>query len=219
MRMRGQAMVECIVVFPVLILLAAGIVQAGLLYHAQATLDNATLRAARAGAVAHGAYASLRDGLARGLAPMFATKTGQAAAQRALDAAAIEVGDSALTSVSIVNPTEDAFRDFARRDDYVGKTTLEIPNDTLMYRDPRPGSRSGMSIQDANLLKIRVTYCYDMVVPAINQVFYQAVRLLDGRSENRCVAHAKPTGQWRFPLTSEATVRMQTPFRLDAPAG
>ena len=61
----------------------------------------------------------------------------------------------------------------------------EIPNDHLMYRVANGG---GMSIQDANLLKIRVTYCVKLVVPFVDRIIYgvtagiQGVRQLTNES-------------------------------------
>ncbi|MEJ2407193.1 MAG: hypothetical protein P8171_23495, partial [Candidatus Thiodiazotropha sp.] len=44
----------------------------------------------------------------------------------------------------------------------------ELPNDTLMYR---PADKvDGATIQDANLLKIRVQYCYKLMVPLVNRI-------------------------------------------------
>ena len=44
-----------------------------------------------------------------------------------------------------------------------------IPSDNLMYRDPSPSS-GGFNIQDANLLKIKVQYCYELIVPMVNKI-------------------------------------------------
>ena len=42
-----------------------------------------------------------------------------------------------------------------------------------MYRDSVAGPLSGLSIQDSNLLKLRVTYCYPMVVPIVGRTVRQ----------------------------------------------
>jgi Flp pilus assembly protein TadG len=70
----GQSMTEFLIIFPMLILLVFGIIQFALIYQARATLNNATLLAARAGAVNNGSNSSMRTALASGLAPLFATQ-------------------------------------------------------------------------------------------------------------------------------------------------
>ncbi len=53
-----------------------------------------------------------------------------------------------------------------------------IPNDNLMYRDPTvvASGPSGQSIQDANLLKIHVGYCYKLIIPFINRMVWAMQR-------------------------------------------
>jgi hypothetical protein len=121
-----------------------------------------------------------------------------------------------------------------------GAYEVEIPNDTLMYRsastDPKA---SGVNIQDANLLKIRVHYCYDMYVPLANKAIYYATNIIGGIGAGGILANEPgneiefPYGQpqnpdflckvkladgmaanrWPIPLESEVIVRMQSPFR------
>jgi hypothetical protein len=103
----------------------------------------------------------------------------------------------------------------------------EIPNDNLMYRSTSI-SGGGMNIQDANLLKVRVTYCYRMAVPILNKLIYNLVidppmtpvvgtTAADMLASEGGGSISKPcTGlvdEYRIPITSEAVVRMQTPFR------
>ena len=87
------------------------------------------------------------------------------------------------------------------------ETENEIPNDHLMYRVANDGE--GMSIQDANLLKIRVTYCVKLVVPFVDRIIYgvtagiQGVRQLTNESfagtaetnGNHCTAINQKFGQ------------------------
>src|SRR5262249_26608619 len=136
------------------------------------------------------------------------------------------------------------FEDFARSRFYPaeGVRYHEIPNDTLMYRNPAPGSHSGVGIQDANLLKIRVHYCYDMYVPLVNKVLYYAVNIIGNvapngvfarepadassdpygaprRPDPMCrsrLADGIETGRWPLALESEAIVRVQSSYRADA---
>jgi hypothetical protein len=125
-----------------------------------------------------------------------------------------------------------------------GLTYTEIPNDSLMYRDPSipPAATSGVNIQDANLLKIHVHYCYSMYVPLANKVIYYATNVIGSigtggiltrepanldqdpygarkNGDGLCKTQLKDgieTGHWPISLDSEAIVRMQSPFRLSA---
>ena len=135
-----------------------------------------------------------------------------------------------LAKIEIVNPTAGALGGFGG----------EIPNDNLMYRDPAI-LKGGMNVQDANLLKVRVTYCVRLVVPIVkNMIFGFAVappsapatidstyaggaiaapELLKvaapGTSSGLCYdndAGSNPVF-YRIPVTAEAVVRMQTPFK------
>jgi hypothetical protein len=239
---QGQAISEFIVIAPLLLFFCFATVQFVLLYQAKATLDVATLEAARAGAVSHGSMAAMRDGLARGLAPLHARHADGAGVQAALQRAQTDA--ARFSSITVVNPTLEMNSDFARPRFYPaeGVSYVEIPNDTLMYRNPSPGARSRVGIQDANLLKIRVHYCYDMVVPLVNKVLYYAVNVIGNLAPNGVfsrepadaegdafgaprrpdalcrtpLADGIETSRWPLALESEAIVRMQSPWRAEA---
>jgi hypothetical protein len=241
----GQSMTEFLVIAPLLLFFCLAIVQFVLLYQAKSTLDVATLEAAREGAVNHGSKRAMQNGLARGLAPLYARHADadgvEAAAQRAQFDAANH------SSIEIVSPTPAMTRDFARPRYYPdeGLSHVEIPNDTLIYRNTIPGPQSGVDIRDANLLKIRVHYCYEMFVPLVNKVLYYAVNVIGNAAANGiltrepadagndpygaprnpdalCVvklADGIEAGHWPIALEAEAIVRMQSPFRGDAVDG
>jgi len=240
----GQSMVEFIVIAPLLLFVCFGTLQFVLLYQAKSTLDVAVLEAAREGAVNHGSMQAMRSGLARGLAPIYAR---QASAEGAAAALAKAQADASNFSViTVLNPTRAAISDYARPRYYPdeGVTYTEIPNDSLMYRDPSISTASGsrMNIQDANILKIHVHYCYDMYVPLVNKVIYYAANVIGPigtggiltreparpdidpygfpkNGDSLCkvkLADGIKTGRWPISLDSEAIVRMQSPVRASA---
>jgi len=223
---RGQSAVEFIIALPVLLLLCLGLIQFGLLYQAKSTVNYATLMAARAGAVQNGQKAAMLNGFGRGIAPLFAHSTGIATQQTAVFAATVEARNPGITKLTVINPTGAALTDFGQSRYYAGKNVREIPNDTLMYRNTRSGASSGLSIQDANLLKISVTYCYDLYVPFINRVIFYLVNGVSNiystgttggfgvpTKMNSCYGYSSVSGGFRIPIESEAIVRMQSPFR------
>ncbi|OUL97480.1 TadE family protein [Paraburkholderia hospita] len=241
-RMTGQGMTEFLVVAPLLLFFGFVTVQFVLLYQAKSTLDVAVLEAAREGAVNHGSMDVMQAGLARGLAPLYARTADATGVQSALLAARRAVGEAA--SIEIVSPTAAMMRDFARPRFYPveGVTHDEIPNDMLMYRDTTHGAESDVNVQDANLLKLRVHYCFDLIVPVANKVLYYATNVIGDlaangvfsrepadanvdaygspkRPDSLCrttLADGLQSQRWPVALESEAIVRMQSPFRIDA---
>jgi hypothetical protein len=112
--------------------------------------------------------------------------------------------------IAIINPTKEAFDDFGENVKVSNKTIKEIPNDHLRFRERAVGKSSAVNIQDANLLKIEVTYGYKMVVPLINRLTAAALKKLD--PVNTAYYSADPP---RLPIKSVALVRMHTPARMD----
>jgi len=98
-----------------------------------------------------------------------------------------------------------------------------------------------MNVQDANLLKVRVTYCVRLVVPIVKNMIFSfavappsAAAAIDstysggsisaadllktptaGTSTSLCYDNDAATNPvlYRIPVTAEAVVRMQTPFK------
>ncbi len=171
----GQAMVEFVIIIPVLLLLIFGAIQIAFIYSAKTTLNYATFQAARLGATNHASYSAMRRGLVRGMAPLFTNNARANDIQDDIDAG-IDSGGARRDAVSEVdtytriiriNPTE-AMLDIAGFGRVTDDGNVGIPNDHLMYRPD--WQVEGVSIQDANLLKIRVQYCYKLMVPIVNKI-------------------------------------------------
>jgi len=172
---RGQSIVEYIIIFPVLLILILGAMQFALIYQAKFTLNYAAFMGARQGALKNAKLTPIKDGVAAAMAPLFMRWNGSGAPglgdlTKARIISTIEVFNPLTTKVEIISPTKAAHTQLA------GGGT-EIPNDNLMYRS---GSGDGMSIQDANLLKVRVTYCIKLVVPFVNRMIYSLVNGIQG---------------------------------------
>jgi hypothetical protein len=175
--MAGQSMTEFLIIFPLLIMLVFGIIQFALIYQARATLNHATLLAARAGALHNGNKLEMRKALAKGLVPLFAKEPDMVSYGNALLLDATPEVMSNMTEISVLNPTRAALADFGRaRIDNVGGR--ELPSDTLSYRNSNPGASSGISVQDANLLHLRVSYCFRLVVPVMSRVIHAGANAL-----------------------------------------
>lgn len=182
----GQAMTEFVIVIPVLVLLIFGAIQIAFIYSAKITLNYATFQAARVGANEHGTYSALRRGLVRGLAPLFTSSS-------KLDSlsADIKEGVSSTTRRSAVSEVDNYVRIIRLSPSAASLAPsgfgvenalgyFELPNDNLMYRPS--DLHQGVSLQDANLLKIRVQYCYKLMVPIVNKVVGSLAELRNNRN-------------------------------------
>lgn len=205
---RGASMVEFLLVAPVLVFLGMGIVQMGLAYHARNVLDYATFEAARTGAVHQADIEEMRKELAYRLGAIFRGDGSGASVRSAVQNAIVAVNDPVRTQIKIINPTAAAFNDFGVPDPVTGETVL--PNSHLQHRSTDVGVQSGVTLQDANLLKIEVTHGYelkfpwfDVKLPGVDLVLKEVMSIAD--PEN---APFYLRGQ--IPMSTVATVRMQS---------
>jgi hypothetical protein len=200
MPQRGQSLTEFLVAIFGFGLLLLALLQGILLYRAKTTVDYAAMEAARAGAL-HGVdKGQMQKGLARGLTPLYATATaspsitGTAEAYAKAYAAVLAFG-----SIQVLSPTTSSFDDF-KEQQYDG--TMALPNDTLNFRPTTVGSRGGLNVQDANILKIQVSFKYPLIVPIID-------RVLGTRDLARSVTDGHTV--YSMPIVASAMVRMQSP--------
>ncbi len=210
-RMSGAATVEFyIVALFVMIPIAMAILQLGVLYTGKNTLNHATFLAARAGAVNNGSRTSMLNYLAKGLVPLYARTDAEISANNlagvvgpALAAARLDTANPIRTRLTILNPTAASFRDFEESQFGV----RQIPNDNLQYRR-RSGAASQQTIQEANILKIRVDYCHRLVFPLIDRMIVTTLRQFDADVFRQGCYAAN-----RVPISAIAIVHMQSPAR------
>jgi hypothetical protein len=213
---RGATLVEFVIVFPLAALFVLSIIQFGLIYMAKLQFNHATFMAARVGAVNNANQGKIFRQLAFQLNPFFEEGGVTNDLSRIRKATAVAVADAAIyLHVEVLNPSAATFSDFGLYDP-VGKVRY-IPNDNLEFRDMTPGAGSKENIRDANLLKIRAVYGYQMKVPLIAGIIrrimcggttgvtaWQGDGLPEGGSD--CFYYV----QDRIPLESFAIVEMQS---------
>jgi RHS repeat-associated protein len=200
-RQKGGATAEFLISVPALLLLGLGGLQTLFFYDAKTTLTYATFEAAREGAVSHAQTQSMRNELGVRLSPIFG---GDGSATEALESMAestLEVNNLLFTKIEVLNPTREAFDDFGVNNPANGKR--ELPNDNLKSRSRAIGAKSGVNIQDANLLKVKVTYGYELKVPVINKILPAILKWTDPGNIAYYLAG-------RMPMSAVATVRMQS---------
>ena len=190
--------------------LCLGILQTGLLLVENHHIDHAAFLAARHGAVKHGEAAEMRRAFAQAATVLFVESgspvdRGNVVARVATAYTAALADITAYARFRVLTPDAAAEADFALRRD--GERI--IPNDSLEYRSRSPGSRSRLSVQEANVLRIEVSYCRPLIVPFIGPTLLGALRQLDHDAWNqRCYAAG------RIPLRSVGVAPMQSDFRV-----
>ncbi|RYF68642.1 MAG: pilus assembly protein [Comamonadaceae bacterium] len=199
--MRGATLVEMSIAMLIFLMVIFAIAEVALMFKAKAVVDMAALAAARAGAVDHArsnpATSQMWFAGRTALAPLYMrTTTGTGELTGAILRAQTDLGNM---SIEVLNPTSASFTDH-------GVTAPNkprfIPNDSLMYRSTRVKAASGQNIQDANILKIRLTYCYEPKMPLSNEFLSMALSIFNGTDLCRLVG--------RVPIRAEAIVRMQS---------
>lgn len=221
-------MAEFLIILPVMLLLMFGAIQFALIYHAKITLNYAAFEAVRAGTLGQGKFDEVKEGFARGLAPLYSyfesdenlrkkrkgnTAEDQIEAfQMARDKIYKEFdSDNKLIRIEKLSPTNTSILTFT--------PDKEMPNDNLMYRSSRKRGKDKMSLQDANLLHLRVTYWYPLYVPFVNKLIFNSFICHKGKETGDSY------GKWSddpicrdkdqepvIPLTATAVMRMQTPL-------
>lgn len=188
----GMSMIETLIALPVMLLLGMGIVHLGLVYQARANLEYAALMAARVGSVTGINIAAMTQEAATRMVP---SRIGPA--------------NPPITAfqITVLNPTLAMFASCGQlpvntSDCQAPLARCEMPNFGLQYR-VADRSCAGFSIQDANILRIKVTYAFDSKIPFMN------TRLFSGDDPGNS---ANPLHSGTN-ISAVATVRMQSPAR------
>lgn len=157
---RGVSVVQSMLVLPVLLMMGAGILHVGLIAQAKSNLEYAALMAARIGASTPNFGVS-----ATGENLMKEEIIKRMVASDARNSEYLGYGGG-IVRVCILRPDDAAFNDHQRTDLVPGSDA--IPNDNLPVLSQNLGAQSGISIQDANILHLRVMYLFDSNVPFMN---------------------------------------------------
>lgn len=208
----GASVTELLVAMLAMAPLVLGAIQMAMFYHAKSIINYATFEAARAGAVSGAQIGPMKSAFERNILPLYGSGTTATSIIKALAKAKVDVwlktvptkGFGAGGRIELLSPTREAFNDFGMR---INSGNLTIPNDHLRYRRNDIGGTSKVTIQDANLLKIKVTYGYKMIVPVINKIIAKFMQTADKDKKNVLFYLGDPP---RLPIVSYATVRMQS---------
>lgn len=193
---RGAAMIETIFAFPILLMLGLGIVHIGLISQAKSNLEYAALMAARYAASTPGGFDAddLEDIIWHRMR-----------ASRYHPDDVITQDDRDGIVIEVLGPSTAMFDDFGvnasldGNNDACPLADCIIPNDNLINRNTTAGLNSGVSIQDANILRLKVTYSLDTGVPFMRPFYITSTTDLESGTE----------------ITATGIVRMQVPALAD----
>ena len=194
--------------------------QTGLAYHARSIVNYASFEAARAGSVAHAGLASMRLAFARAMTSYYGG--GRDLAEIADSFAAAQLDLATALRIEIVSPTRESFDDYhspaaAQRLQTSARVlpsaqlgVLGCPADRANCNADPASNRSGQTLADANLLKLRVTWGLPPAkqVPLAGRFFTWALRTLDPDDDDTFRRSLVEAG--RIPMVSQVTLRMQS---------
>ncbi len=213
-RQVGSSMVEFVIVTPLLMFMGLGIMQFGLIYHAKSVLNYATFEAARAGAVNNAQIEVMRKELGYRLAPVYGGDGSLAMGAMSLARSVVAVNDITATKIELINPTSASFGAHGINktvEDRHGASigTVVIPNSHIRF-NTEGVKGDGLDLQDANLLKIEVTYGYQMRLPFLDMkmpgVPWITRNLMIRVDRENWMYYVRGM----IPLKATATVRMQS---------
>jgi len=206
----GIAMVEFIVVGPMLTLIGLGILQYAMIFFAKNQVNHATFMAARAGTMDHANLATIRAEYVKALVPMYGGGTTPDQITASLAKADDDVNRENATRIRMLNPTAESFADWKEPKLAVKYNTggkRVIPNANLNSKDQTVGPTSGQTIYDANLLKLRILHGYEPKIPVARSVFVAYLKAMDPGNDPEYTALVQAG---RIPLTINVTMHMQS---------
>lgn len=220
---KGASLTEFVIITPIAILFVLASVQAGLIYMAKSTLNNAVFMAARHGANNNASESAIKDSLAKGLIPFYIdafNKPDVGSMGMAYGKAKVALANPLnFNKVEIISPSTAMYDVYGIN----SPTGRYIPNDNLEYRDasPRASADGQISIRDANILKIKVTYAYDIDKIPLMATLFRRVMCTGFLDQGSIVAWSAKGAAYdasnckyylnkKLPIVVYATVQMQS---------
>jgi len=202
-------MVEFVVVGPLITLLGMAILQYSLVFFAKSQINHATFMAARAGSVAHANIDTIKTAYQRALIPLYGGGQDTGELATAYAKAVADLTPETLR-IEIISPTKESFDDYATDTQLNDKYNARaIPNSGLALRSnlASVGANSGQSLQDANLLKVRITHGYQPKVWLMGMLYSRYLQWLDAGTDS---FNTQLIQSGRVPMVSHVTLEMQS---------
>lgn len=218
-KQKGASVTEILIVTPLVILLGMIGIQYALMYNAKTNVTYASYEAARAGAINNADPQAIEDGLLKGLLPLLSTNSKSfqvdttnsltATAQGKLALEKLKLDEARFMKIEIISPNEAAFDacNNAQLQKILNTTNKVIPNkhsDTQDYKCTDPN----ISISEANVLKLRITYGYEPKIPLAKDMFVSIASFVRGSQE---AFDLKLLAADRIPITVDVSAQMLSP--------
>ncbi|QNA88726.1 pilus assembly protein [Massilia sp. Dwa41.01b] len=206
---RGSAMIEFVIVGPILTLIGLAVLQYSMLFFAKNQLNHAAFMAARAGSLGNASITKVKTAYIKALVPVYGGGTNAAELAESLGKATADV--AAFSKVELINPTKESFMDWGNNPALMAKYQTNgkrvIPNSGLAFKDHNVGGNSGQTVQDANLIKLRIMHGYEMKIPIVKTVFKAWLKARDPHTD---ALYTAMVAQDRIPVVSNVTLHMQS---------
>ncbi|MBP3946753.1 TadE/TadG family type IV pilus assembly protein [Psychrobacter sp. K31L] len=184
----GATLIEFITIGPMIFFLGMTGVQYTLMYNAKTNLTYASYEAARAGAIENASPEQIEMGLFKGFLPYLSASKGSSGSPADVAKLLVQtrLEEAPFTKIEIINPTAEAFNDFNNPtlQKTLGTQQKVIPNKLTDIENSKhskgKGSSSGMSVSEANVLKLRITYGYEPAIPLVGHVVASVASFLSG---------------------------------------
>jgi len=212
-RQRGASMVEFVLVALPLLLAGLVVVEIGYALMARQVLRLALHEAARAGVVRHGEPRAIAAAFELALTPLFVPAGSYGSPQARMLASHARMQHDVglpLWRLDMLGPPASAYQDFGRLDNQHGGRPA-IGNDYLAEQHARAlqrwpqgtGAQSGLTIFDANVLHLRLTYLRAPLTPLTGALLKVASMAASDAARPALAAGL-------LPLTLEARMTMQS---------
>ena len=249
---QGQTITEFVIIMPLFLAFLAGIFEYTYLYRAKTTLNTATFEAVRAGALNHARLAPMETTLANSMMPLYvkgdSSLPGLAKAKLLLEKELVAIR-SVAQPVTVVSPTREIFEKLKaerqlrmnygakdRHGNFHEQKIKVIPNDNLSFRNTKAvtvnkkrsdGKKIKINVQEANLLKIKTFWCYELKVPALKNIIRSLAEGYWGfasasKEQKACSAIDKVSdtlgltkNRKSIAIAAHSIIRMQSPIVYD----
>ena len=203
---RGSAMIEFAVVGPLLTLIGTIILQYAMMFNAKNLVNHASFMAARAGTMQNANLGSVQAAYAKALIPLYGGGRNTAELIQAYSKAQVDLAGNA--KIELLNPTKESFEDWNDPALQAKYGARAIPNAGQSFKNPADiKSNSGQNIQDANLIKLKITHGYELKVPLAGTMIQFMMNTMDNNKDAFATAMYS---QRRIPLVTNVTMQMQS---------
>ena len=217
-RQRGASLFAFVMAGALVTLFGLAILQFGMLYLTRQQFNHAVFMATRAGAVAHANIETIQQAYVRALVPMHGGGESfdelVASTVRARDAVvgsndAGENPQHGYARIVLENPTRESFSAWNSPllQYTIGAGSRVIPHDRKAQHAAGVRTGSGQSLQDANLIRLRVIQGYRPVVPWMGWLYHQYLIRQDNLGD---ATYTDLLSRGLIPLATTVTLQMQS---------